>query len=147
MVLAKVLLTVGIALVLFRLSRIDEGWWLAATCTALALLAMSLRLFLQPATVSYLFLALTLWALRAPDRETEESRLRAWLPPWRLLALFVAWAHVDRWFMLGLAIVALVWLGRMLDVAKEKGAALLVSLSPRLLVSLSLLAAGGPLHP
>src|SRR5262249_45728480 len=60
LLLGKVLVVVGLALVLLRLSRTGPAWWLPAACTSLALLAMSTRLLLQPATVSYLLLAVAL---------------------------------------------------------------------------------------
>jgi tetratricopeptide (TPR) repeat protein len=108
LVFVKALLAVGLALVLLDLSRSRAGWWLAAICTVLALLAMSTRLLVQPATVSCLFLALTLWLLERSGRE--------WLlPPWSLLPLFVLWVNLDSWFLLGLGAVALVGIGRILD--------------------------------
>jgi hypothetical protein len=121
-VLAKALLVAGLALVLLHLSRAGRGWWLPAACTALALLAMGTRLLLQPATVSYLFLALALlWApLRADDPGPGAGRRAApagLLPPWPLLLLLVLWANVDGGFVVGLAVVALVWLGDALDLA------------------------------
>jgi tetratricopeptide (TPR) repeat protein len=139
LVLVKALLVVALALVLLRLSWAGTGWWVPAFCTTLALLATSTRLLLQPATVSYLFLALTLWFLREPSRHAAQAaavreaagatpapRLSPLLPPWPLLVLFVVWVNADLWFVLGLAIVALTWLGEVLDeiVAAEGQAAL-----------------------
>jgi hypothetical protein len=117
LVFAKVVLVVGLALVLLRLSRPGRGWGAAAVSTALALLATDTRLLLQPATVSYLFLALALWASfpRADREASPASSLRDWLPPWPLVALFVVWANVDGWFVLGLLTVALARLGQALD--------------------------------
>src|SRR5262249_55917530 len=120
LVFAKALLVVGLALVLLRLSQAGPGWWIPAFCTALALVAMSTRLLLQPATVSYLFLALTLWFLR-DRRQVAANRPPPLLPPWPLLVLFVVWANMDRWFVLGLGTVALVWLGQILDEAFAAG--------------------------
>src|ERR1700730_13382086 len=60
LVLVKAFLVVGVALLLMRMSWARQGWWLPALCTALALLAMSNRVLLQPATLSYFFMALTL---------------------------------------------------------------------------------------
>jgi hypothetical protein len=119
LVVAKALVVVGVGLVVLRLCRAGAGWSAAVFCTALALLAMSVRLLLQPATVSYLFLALTLWCLRErkPDAEGRSPRL---LPPWPLLVLFVVWANADGWFVLGLATVALVGLGQGLDDGRTK---------------------------
>jgi hypothetical protein len=157
LVLLKALLVVGLALVLLRLSWTGPGWLLPSACTVLALLAMSPRLFLQPATVSYLFLALTLWLVwprSSQDLDTKgpvsrPSSLRSWIPPWPLLVLFVVWANVDSRFVVGLGLVALVWLGQLLDRAgrAEKPLKFLACLPPCLLVSLSLLTAVCLLNP
>jgi hypothetical protein len=139
LVLVKALLVVGLALVMMRLSRAGPGWWLPAFCTALALVAMSTRLLLQPATASCLMLALTLWFLRADrdegggmrdeKRKADGARSSLFLSSLiphpssllRLLVLFLVWANLDRWFVLGLATVALVWLGQVLDEALGTG--------------------------
>lgn len=118
LVLVKALLVVGLALVLLRLSRTERGWWLAIVGTVLALLAMSTRLLLQPATLSYVLLALTLWFLWRRD-QTAANQKPSPLPPWPLVLLFLIWANLDRWFVLGLLTVALVWLGRTLDLARH----------------------------
>ncbi len=124
LVLLKVLLVIALALVLFRLSRTGPGWVIAAACTALALLAIGVRLPVQPATVSYLFLALTLWLLREGERAetgTAPAPLPPALPPWPLVVLFVAWVNLDSGFLVGLLTVALVGLGRTLDEARAGG--------------------------
>lgn len=121
LVVAKALVAAGIALLLLWQSRSTPSWYVPALCTSLALLTMSKYLALQPATVSYFFLALALAFLRPTTAAENESP-----PPllsWRLLLLFVVWANVDRWFLLGLLVVALVWLGEILDVAFAAGAA------------------------
>jgi tetratricopeptide (TPR) repeat protein len=130
LVFAKALLAAGLALLLLRVSWAGREWWVPAACTALALLAMSPQLLPQPATVSYLLLALTLWFLRPrgpipagtsgePSGARGEDPARqagpTWLPPWPLLPLFVLWANLDPWFVLGLAAVLLVSLGGALD--------------------------------
>jgi hypothetical protein len=117
LVLAKALLVAGLAVVLVYLSRPGRGWWVAVACTALALLAMGTRLLLQPATVSCLLLALALWFVRPREAGGGPGPPSGWLPAWPLLVLFVIWANLDGWFVLGLATVALVWLGRALDSA------------------------------
>jgi hypothetical protein len=124
LVFCKALLVAGLALFLFRFSQTTSAGWVAAFCTALALLTMSTRLLLQPATVSYFGLALAFaLALRTPGRPGEgtcppsiRGRLASpWLPSWELVVLFVVWVNLDRWFVLGLATLALVWLGKGLD--------------------------------
>src|SRR5262249_31368673 len=147
-VLVKALLMAALAVVLLRLSRVGRGWLVAVACTALALLAMSTRLPLRPATISYLFLALALWFEQRRD-QTVERRPALLVPPWPLVALFVLWANMDGWFVLGLATVALVWLGRSLDEASaEEGSRR--SLLPALLGragGLAVLAAACLLNP
>ncbi len=118
LVICKALLVVGLALLLLHRSRNRQGWWTPAVCTVLALLTMSIRLTLQPATVSCLFLALTLWLVQ-PSDEVPADRSAPLLPPWPLLVLFVVWVNLDRWFVLGLGVVALVWLGQILDAARR----------------------------
>jgi hypothetical protein len=116
LVLSKALLVALLALFLLRLSRTGASWWLAIFATALALLALSVRLPLQPATVSYLFLTLTLWFLR--DRVEVPGGRPSGRPPWPLLLLFLAWVNMDSGFLVGLGTVALVWLGQALDEAR-----------------------------
>jgi tetratricopeptide (TPR) repeat protein len=148
LVICKALLMVALAVLLFRLSRAGQGWGVATFCTALALLAMSLRLSLQPATISYFFLALALWFLR--DRESAPAnRFSPLRSSWPLLVLFVVWVNTDSWFVLGLAVVALVWLGQFLDLARQADNEHKSSFSSlvRLLVSVALLAAVCLLNP
>jgi tetratricopeptide (TPR) repeat protein len=119
LVVVKGLLVVGLAWVLLRLSstgptlpaRTGARIWISTFCTTLALVVMSARLSLQPATVSYLFLALTLWFIFDPTRRAPR------LLSWPMVVLFVAWVNMDRWFVLGLLTVALVGLGQILDFA------------------------------
>jgi hypothetical protein len=116
LVLLKALLAAGLALLLTRLGWAGRGWAVPAFCAALALLAMSPRLLVQPATVSYVFLAVALWLLR--DGEGVVARRPPpLLPPWPLAVLFLAWANSDGWFLLGLGVLGLLWLGRAIDAA------------------------------
>ncbi|HET6572280.1 MAG TPA: hypothetical protein VFG68_01670 [Fimbriiglobus sp.] len=114
LVVGKALLVVGVGLILLRLSWTKLGWWVPVGCTALALLAMGTRLLLQPETISLLLLALTLLLLRRNDAA---KRTVPPLPPWPLAILFAVWANVDAGFVVGLGVVALVWLGETLDEA------------------------------
>jgi len=43
------------------------------------------------------------------------------------VVLFVVWANMDSWFVLGLGAVALVWLGRVLDEKSRRGFAYLIA--------------------
>ncbi len=111
------------------------GWnaanrWFLLVCLLIAALAVSGRLVLEPRVVSYLFLAITLFVLyragvfaqpRAPAGSenspdtlvgpTESAppaseRCLWWLPP-----LFLLWANLDAWFILGPIVVGLCWAG------------------------------------
>jgi hypothetical protein len=59
-ILLKALLLAGLSLVLMRIRRPGQSFWLPAALTTLAVLAMSPRFLMLPAVVSYLFLGLTL---------------------------------------------------------------------------------------
>jgi tetratricopeptide (TPR) repeat protein len=119
LVLSKAFVVVALALVMFRLTRTGGEAWLGAFCTALALLATGERLLLQPVAVSYLFLALTVFFVVFKSASSERDSP---LPPLPLFLLFVIWANVDRWFVLGLLLAALVWLGQVLDRAFGRAA-------------------------
>jgi hypothetical protein len=135
LVAAKAAVLACLAVVLFRLSRSGAGWPVAGACTALALLAVGGRALLEPATVSYLLLALAVrQAWRVPDGA-------AW-PGWRAVLLFVVWANVDRAVALGLAAVALVRVGRWLDERASGGRGLLRALGA--VAVLAAAAAAGP---
>ena len=110
LVILKALLIGVLAVVMLRLAATSRNWWIPIFCTSLALLTLGIRLKLQPALVSYVFLTLMLWWLR--PRENESSHF---LPRWPILVLFVIWANMDAWFLLGLGVFALVELGRILD--------------------------------
>jgi tetratricopeptide (TPR) repeat protein len=107
---AKALLAAALAVLLLRLCRASGGWGVPAFSAVLALLALSPRLTLQPVLVSLFSLTLTLCFLHNKRPDPSDDRF-----PWPLLPLFAAWANCDRWFVVGLAVVALAWLGRTLD--------------------------------
>jgi hypothetical protein len=119
LVAVKACLVAGLAFVLLRLSRTppgsplslpegEGGWLIPVACTMLAVLAVGSRALLAPATVSYLLLAVTAtvaWRARVGS---------AW-PGWKLVGLFALWGNTDRWFVLGLGVVALIQVGQWLD--------------------------------
>jgi hypothetical protein len=109
LVAVKAGVVAGLAVVLLRLSRIEGGWLLPVACTVLAMLAVGSRAPLTPTTVSYLLLAV---AARQAWRSAPDGRV--W-PGWWSVGLFLLWGNTDRWFLLGLAVVALIRLGRWLD--------------------------------
>ena len=112
LLLAKAGLVGGAAALLLRVSRTGPGWLVPTLCIGLAVLAAATRLQLQPVLLSYLFLALTLSSLHPVGGVWDRP---GWVPPWRLMLLFVVWANSDGWFVLGLGTVALVTVGRAMD--------------------------------
>jgi hypothetical protein len=124
LVVVKALLVTALAGLLLRVRRPDGAAWVSVVCTALAVLAMSPRLLLQPACVSYVFLGVSfslLWQPHAPPRQTtgrevEPGKGSLRVSPYApLLAVFVLWVNVDEWFLLGPALAALFWLGERLQ--------------------------------
>jgi hypothetical protein len=117
LVVLKALLVSALAGLLLLVRRRDgRAGWIPTACTALAVVAMSPRLQLQPACVSYFLLGLTFWLLWRPHAKPEASAretrsLTSGLP---VLAVFVVWVNVDEWFLLGPLLAALFWLGERL---------------------------------
>lgn len=109
-VAAKAVLVAALAGMLVGLSRTTGPWWLAAGCVALGVVAVGNRVLLQPATVSYLLLAITLHLLRTEH----PARLVVWAG-WRFLLLFWLWANADGGFVIGLGFVAVYRAGELLD--------------------------------
>src|SRR5262245_20204341 len=131
--LFKAALTAGIALIILRISRVArQGWWIPAFCTALAVLAMGIRLLLQPAIISDFLFVLMLYFLYT-RKEFSASLLRSVLHAWPLFVLFVVWVNTDDWFVLGLAVAGLIWLGQVLD-ALRRSEPTIAALSVMLLV-------------
>src|SRR5262249_5355558 len=120
LVIVKAMLVAGLAVVLLRVGRTGPGWLIPVVCTVLAILAISTRVPLRPVVASYFLLALTMWLLCAPRAApVPTSAIR---PPWPFLLIFIVWVNVDRWFVVGLAIVALAWLGQAADISRAKSA-------------------------
>ena len=106
-VIFKALLVVGVAECLLRAGRRPgQSLWIPAACTALAILVVSPRLYLQSTCLSFLFLGVTLWLLTAMRRNGK----RFW---WLLPPLFALWVNCDSWFFLGPLTVALYLLGEL----------------------------------
>jgi tetratricopeptide (TPR) repeat protein len=106
LVVVKALLIVLLALLMIRV--VGPGWP-AAAFTALAILAMSPRLLLQPAVVSFMLLGTTLWLLTRPG--PGRGRYIA------LLVLCAVWVNFDGWFLLGPLTVGVFWLGDRMQAA------------------------------
>jgi hypothetical protein len=118
LVVLKALLVGALAGLLLLIRRRDGSTAPSVVCTTLAVLAMSPRLQLQPACVSYFLLGLTLWLLWRPHHEPEaQARMNGSLARasglW-VLAVFALWVNIDEWFLLGPVLVALFWLGERL---------------------------------
>jgi len=119
-VICKALMVTALAGILLRTGRrAGQSLWIPAACTALAILTISPRLYLQPFYLSFLFLGLTLWLLYRPERlrakaseQPGRSSLRAW---WLLPPLFALWVNCDQWFFLGPSVVALYLAGELLQ--------------------------------
>ncbi|HEX5269941.1 MAG TPA: hypothetical protein VFW33_05620 [Gemmataceae bacterium] len=109
LVVLKALLVTALAGLLLLVRRPGSRAGLPVVCTALALLAMSPRLLVQPACVSYLFLGAAFWLLWT-QHEGRHAKLCRGL----LLLACVAWVNVDEWFLLGPVLTALFWLGERL---------------------------------
>jgi hypothetical protein len=126
LVVLKALLVASLAGLLLRIRRPGSGPWLAVVATALALLAMSPRLLLQPVCLSYFLLGLTLWLLWTGSEGATSTALQAAHPGIRqwvrrlpraawCLPVLVLWVNVDEWFLLGPMLMALFWLGERLQ--------------------------------
>jgi hypothetical protein len=113
LVLVKALLVASLAWLLMRLRRPGGIGWLPAACTALAVLAMSPRLLLQPACVSYVFFGLSFWLLAQPH--LDESALPDNKHYLHLPLLFILWVNLDEWFLLGPLLIILFWVGERLQ--------------------------------
>src|SRR5262249_13365131 len=125
LVVLKALVVAALAGLLLRVGRPDGPGWVPVVCTTLAVLAMSPRLLLQPACVSYLLLGLTFWLLWRPHaaqdeggRMKDESNKSAFIlhpSSFILLGVFALWANLDEWFLLGPVLAGLFWLGERLQ--------------------------------
>jgi tetratricopeptide (TPR) repeat protein len=116
LIVLKALAVAALAVLLLLTGRRPgQSLWIPASLTALAVLAVSARALLQPACISYLFLALTLYLLCRPIEGRAEGGAPAgrfpYLSWWLLPALFLLWVNLDAWFLVGPLCVALFLLG------------------------------------
>lgn len=126
----KSLLFVATAGVLLLIRRPGLSLWPVIVFTLLAILTASNALELRPRIFSLLFLAATLYLL-------VQARTQGLLPPrekgqrtaerpspyslWLLVPLFVLWANLDSWFLLGPITVGLFVLGEGFQQAFDPG--------------------------
>jgi hypothetical protein len=122
LVVCKALVAVALAWVLLSVRRPGQSLWVPALCTALAMLALSPRLLLNPISVSLLFLGLTVYLLlkagRGPHPGREGGGVWAFFaakPVWLLPPLFALWVNLDGWFILGPLAVGLFLIGELLQ--------------------------------
>ncbi|QVL30494.1 hypothetical protein KIH39_16730 [Telmatocola sphagniphila] len=112
----------GIALmagIVFLTARKGQPLWLFAVCTSLGILIAGPRLLLQPTLFSMAGVAATVVIL-----------LRVDSTKWKFLfpVIFCLWANVDQWFILGPAILLLLFIGDLLKKSgRQSGIAMIVS--------------------
>ncbi len=106
----RAVLVVALMLVLLGIRRKDQGRALPVMVLALSVLVMSPRFLLQPALMSYLMFGIVLWVLWKPRAADDSPRRLWWLP-----VLFALWVNLDGWFILGLVLLVLAWLGAVLQ--------------------------------
>jgi tetratricopeptide (TPR) repeat protein len=108
LVVLKALLVVLLTWLILQTGSVPgQRRWVPALFALLAVLAASRRFYLQPAVLSYVLLALTLYLL---VRVGPGSR-RIWFLP--LVCLL--WVNVDEWFFLGPATIALFLIGELVQ--------------------------------
>lgn len=101
-------MTLGaLACILLRRSS-THGWKMAFAITGLTVLAIASRFLLQPQFVSVALFTIAVGLVLRRD-------FTSWWPGAGLVILFVAWANIDSWFVMGLVTVGLIQLGRWWD--------------------------------
>lgn len=126
LVVVKALLMAGLAWLLLGFRRSEQPAFVPIIICALTIVVMSPRFVFQPMVASLFLLGLTLHVL---ERSKQNER-RLWiLPP-----LFLLWASIDSWFVLGLLLTGLYLLGTWIEGTEKArcrrlGVALLVSVA------------------
>ncbi|MGH7169055.1 MAG: hypothetical protein ACRELG_02095 [Gemmataceae bacterium] len=101
LVILKAGLVAVLAALLVRLGTRERGLAWPAVAATLALLAMCGRLLLQPALLSALLLVVTLTLLER-GRRRRAAAADGWLSAYGpVCLLFVLWANLEDWFLLG----------------------------------------------
>jgi len=140
LVVAKAVLVAVLAGLMIATGRQrGQSLWIPAACAALAVLAMSPRLFLHSTTLSYLYLGLTLFLLRRPrwdappQPETPAKKGKAkdaapvavgypFKALWAIPPLCLLWVNTDGWFLLGPIAVGLYLAGGLIEQAQTHAA-------------------------
>src|SRR5262249_53839660 len=144
LIVVKGLLVALLAGLMLRTCWRGNTGWPALVAVVLALVALGPYLALQPVIASYLALATTLWwlerdAKRWAAEPTAERRLKDHL---LLPGLFVLWANLDEWFLLGPLTVGLYLLGALVESRRGQATASAARLRFLGLVAVGGLAAG-----
>jgi tetratricopeptide (TPR) repeat protein len=111
----KALLCTALAFVLLQIRRPGQSPWTSIICIALAMLALSPRLLLQPACISFFLLGLTIFLLYRALPESNAEGTASNRPLYLLPVLFALWVNLDSWFWLGPLAVGLFLLGEVLQ--------------------------------
>jgi tetratricopeptide (TPR) repeat protein len=110
LVILKAMLVALLAALLIRLGGRERGMAWSAVAVALALLAMSGRLLLQPALLSAVLLGATLALLERGRRLRANNA--SWIAAYGWICLlFALWANLDDWFLLGPFTIGLYLIG------------------------------------
>lgn len=109
LVVLKALCVVALALCLLAIPGGAKDRFLAVVYVGLAILAISPQLVLRPMTLSFLFFGVTLLTCyRAGALGNVPANPRVL---WRLPLLFLLWANLDAWFIMGPLTLVLLWAG------------------------------------
>ncbi len=119
LVVAKALVVAALAALFFAFRRRGVPAGPLAPLAAAAVVALGPWLPLQPALLSPLGVALTLYLLERPGLVAPERAGRARAQRWLLVPLFALWANLDGWFVLGPALVGLYAVGETADCGLE----------------------------
>jgi hypothetical protein len=109
LVLVKALAVVALTWCLLQIPGGRRERFLSVIYVGMALLALSPHLLLRPMMVSFLFYAVTLlicYRAGALGNVPAQPRLLWWLVP-----LFLLWANLDVWFIIGPLTLLLLWAG------------------------------------
>lgn len=111
LVVVKALVVVLLILCLLRIRPTGGSRQATLWITLLAALAMSPHVLLQPATLSLCFFGMTLLLLFKGGALTDAEGDAKPGILWRIPLLFVLWANLDSWVILGPLTVLLLWIG------------------------------------